>query len=59
MPDIVSPLRPGSPVMRTLGVLAAAAMWISVVLLRIFGPDIADNALACSRMVYRDPVTGR
>ncbi|MGO4741032.1 hypothetical protein AB4099_31210 [Bosea sp. 2KB_26] len=59
MPDIVSPLRSGSSLRRALGVLAAAAMWISVVLLRIFGPDTTDTASACGRMVYRDPVTGR
>ncbi|GAU86031.1 hypothetical protein [Bosea sp. BIWAKO-01] len=59
MPDIVSPSRSGSSLRRALGVLAAAAMWLSVVLLRIFGPDTADTASACSRMIYRDPVTGR
>lgn len=59
MPDIPSPLRPGSSLRRALGVIAAAAMWVSLVFLRIFGADTADTASACSRMVYRDPVTGR
>lgn len=59
MPDIVSPSRSGWSLRRALGVLAAAAMWVMVVLLRLSGSDSADTASACSRMIYRDPVTGR
>ncbi|MGX5736642.1 hypothetical protein [Bosea thiooxidans] len=39
--------------------MAIGVFWIALLLISAFGRGPVDDASACRRMIYRDPVTGR
>ncbi len=42
-----------------VGALVMAAVWVALLLTSLFDHGPVDDASACRRMIYRDPVTGR
>ena len=61
MSGISSPSRPVLALgrIRPAGILAIGVLWAALLLISLFDHGPVDDASACRRMIYRDPVTGR
>lgn len=44
---------------RRVGIVAIGVLWAAMLLISLFDHGPVDDASACRRMIYRDPVTGR